>query len=114
MALHLVPCRYSLFGIGARLLPFGPLLRLTLKLAPWFRNTNFGWAVHYDHCYPSALEHEFRAAGFSGVQIQVSWTCERFFRGVYPVYLLHAAYEQVVRRLRIRRLASYAIISAVR
>lgn len=113
-ALHLVPCRYSLFGIGARLLPFGPLLRLTLELAPWFRKSNFGWPVHYDHCYPSALEREFRAAGFSDVQVQVSWTCERFFRGVYPIYLLHAAYEQVVRRLRIRRLAAYAIVRAVR
>jgi SAM-dependent methyltransferase len=29
VALHLVPCRYSLFGTAARLLPFGPLLWLT-------------------------------------------------------------------------------------
>lgn len=112
--LHLVPCRYSLFGMGARLLPFGPLLRLTLKLAPWFRNENFGFKVHYDHCYPGALEREFRTAGFSDVQLQVFWTCEKFFLGVYPIYLLYAAYEQVVRRLRIRRLAAYAIVRAVR
>lgn len=113
-ALHLIPCRYSLFGIGARLLPFGPLLRLTLKLAPWFRNENFGFQVHYDHCYPSALEREFRAVGFSEVHLQVSWACEKFFLGIYPIYLLHAAYEQVVRRLRIRRLAAYTIVRAVR
>lgn len=113
-ALHLVPCRYSLFGIGARLLPFGPLLKLTLKLAPWFQTENFGFAVYYDHCYPSALRHELEKAGFSNIELQVSYACEKFFVGVYPIYLLHAAYEQVVRRLRIRQLAAYTIVKAVR
>ena len=113
-ALHLVPCGNSLFGLGARLLPFGPLLRLTLKLAPWFGNYAFGFKVYYDHCYPNALEREFRAAGFSNVQLELSWACEQFFVGVYPIYLLHAAYEQVVRRLRIRSLAAYIIVRALR
>jgi SAM-dependent methyltransferase len=114
VALHLVPCRYSLFGMAARLLPFGPLLRLTYKLAPWFNDQNFGFAVHYDHCFPEALQREFLAAGFSDVQMQLSWSCDGFFVGIYPLYLLHALYEQVVRRLRIRRLAAYVIVKAVR
>jgi ubiquinone/menaquinone biosynthesis C-methylase UbiE len=113
-ALHFVPCRYSLFGTAARLLPFGPLLRLTFKLAPWFRDENFGFPVHYDHCYPNALEREFRAAGFSNVQLQISWSCDNFFVGIYPVYLLYVLYEQIVRRLRIRHLAAYVIVKAVR
>jgi SAM-dependent methyltransferase len=113
-ALHVVPCRYSIFGIAARLLPFGPLLKLTLKLAPWFRDENFGFNVFYDHCYPSALEREFRVAGFSNIDIQVSWACEDFFVGIYPIYLVHAAYEQVVRRLRIKTLAAYTIVKAIR
>jgi ubiquinone/menaquinone biosynthesis C-methylase UbiE len=114
VALHLVPCRYSLFGTAARLLPFGPLLRLTLRFAPWFRDYNFGFPVHYDHCFPEALEQEFRAAGFSNVEMRISWSCDKFFRGVYPLYLFHALYEQVVRRLRIRRLAAYAVVKATR
>lgn len=112
--LHLVPCRYSIFGIAARLLPFGPLLRLTYMFAPWFRNYNFGFRVHYDHCFPRALEREFRAAGFSDVELQVSWACDNFFVGLYPIYVLHACYEQVLRRLRIKRLAAYTIVKAVR
>lgn len=114
VSLHLVPCRYSLFGTAARLLPFGPLLRLTLNFAPWFRNLNFGFAVHYDNCFPEALEREFLAAGFSDVQMQISWSCDNFFIGVYPLYLLHALYEQMVRRLRIRRLAAYVVVKSVR
>jgi SAM-dependent methyltransferase len=114
VALHLVPCRYSLFGMGARMLPFNPLLRVTLALAPWYRDENFGFKVYYDHCFPNALDREFVMAGFSDVQLQVSWACEDFFRGVYPLYLLHALYEQAVRRLRIRRLAAYTIVKAIR
>lgn len=114
IALHFVPSRYSLFGLGARLLPFGPLLKVTLKLAPWFKSEAFGFAVHYDHCYPKALEREFKKAGFSSVETQVSWSCEYFFMGVYPIYLMHALYEQVVRRLRLRQMAAYTIVKAVR
>jgi SAM-dependent methyltransferase len=114
VTLHLVPCRYSLFGTAARLLPFGPLLWLTLRLAPWFRNENFGFQVHYDHCFPSALEREFLAAGFSAVQLQVSWSCESFFVGIYPLYILQAFYERITRKLRIRRLAAYVVVKAVR
>jgi ubiquinone/menaquinone biosynthesis C-methylase UbiE len=113
-ALHLVPCRYSIFGTAARVLPFGPLLRLTYKLAPWFREYNFGYKVHYDHCFPSALEREFLAAGFSSVELEVSWSCESFFLGLYPIYVLHACYEQILRRLGIRRLAAYTLVKAVR
>jgi ubiquinone/menaquinone biosynthesis C-methylase UbiE len=112
--LHLVPCRYSLFGTAARLLPFEPLLRFTYKLAPWFRTYNMGFKVHYDSCFPSALEREFRDAGFSSVELQVSWACDSFFIGVYPAYILHACYEQLVRRFGIRRLAAYTIVKAVR
>lgn len=39
VALHLVPCRFPLFGFAARILPFGPLLRLTHLISdagkPW-------------------------------------------------------------------------------
>ena len=113
-ALHFVPCRYSIFGIGARLLPFDLLLRLTMKLAPWFREEAFGFKIYYDRCYPSALERAFRGAGFTDVRTEISWSCDAYFTGVYPLYLLHALYEQIVRRLRIRRLAAYVIVRAVR
>lgn len=111
---HLVPCRYSIFGVAARLLPFDPLLWLTRKLIPWYRHGAFGFKVYYDHCYPSALERQFRSAGFSQVELQLSWSCDNFFVGIYPIFLLHALYEQIVRRLRIQRLAAYAIVKAVR
>lgn len=113
VALHFVPCRYSLFGTAARLLPFGPLLWLTHKVMPHTRE-DVGFPVHYDHCYPQALEHEFRAAGFSDVQLEFTWACPGYFVTVYPLFLLHALYEQVTRRLRLRRLAAYTVIQAVR
>ena len=102
VALHIVPCRYSLFAMAARLLPFGPLLWLTHNIMPHTR-AYIGFPVHYDHCYPQALEHEFRMAGFSDVQLQTTWACPGYFLAIYPLFLFHALYEQVVRRLRLRR-----------
>lgn len=113
VALHLIPCRYSLFGTAARLLPFRPLLWLTHKVMPSTRD-HIGFPVHYDHCFPQALEREFRAAGFSEVQIEITWACPGYFFPVYPLYLLQALYEQVVRRLHVRRLAAYVMVRAVR
>lgn len=113
VALHLIPCRYSLFGTAARLLPFEPLLRLTHKVMPWTRSV-IGFPVHYDHCYPQALERAFSVADFSDVQLQITWACGGYFFAIYPLFLFHAAYEQVVRRLRLRRLAAYVMVRAIR
>jgi SAM-dependent methyltransferase len=113
VALHIIPCRYSLFGIAARLLPFEPLLRLTHKVMPSTRD-DIGFAVHYDRCYPQALAHDFRAAGFRKVQMQLTWACPGYFTAFYPLFLTHALYEQIVRRLGIRRLAAYVVVKATR
>ncbi len=113
IALHLVPGRYSLFGTAARVLPFGPLLRLLHRVMPWTKG-QIEFEVHYDHCYPTALEKEFRAAGFSGVELWITWAQPGYFEAAYPLFLLHAAYEWTVRHLGIRRLASYTVVRAVR
>ena len=63
-ALHLVPCRYSLFGTAARLLPFGSCFTLRTQSCRKRGQSNSG--VLY-HRWPQALEREFRAAGFTRV-----------------------------------------------
>jgi SAM-dependent methyltransferase len=113
VALHLVPCRYSLFGLAARILPFGPLIRLVHLVMPWTRG-NVEFPVVYDHCYPQALEREFRKAGFSQVESWITWAQPGYFEAVYPVFLLHALYEWTVRRLGLRKLAAYTVIRATR
>ncbi len=113
VALHIVPCRYSLFGVAARLLPFGPLVRLLHAVMPWARD-QVGFPVHYDQCCPQALEREFRAAGFSDVQLWITWAQPGYFEAAYPLFLLHAVYEWIVRQLRLRRLAAYAVVRAIR
>lgn len=113
VALHLVPCRYSLFGLAARLLPFGPLVRLVHLVMPWTRG-QVEFPVVYDHCYPRALEKEFRAAGFARVETWITWAQPGYFEAAYPVFLLHAFYEWAVRHLRLRSLAAYTAVRATR
>jgi SAM-dependent methyltransferase len=113
VALHLVPCRYSLFGLAARLLPFGPLVRLVHLVMPWTRG-HVEFPVVYDHCYPQALEKEFRAAGFSRLESWITWAQPGYFEAVYPAFLLHSLYEWAVRHLRLRKLAAYTVVRATR
>jgi hypothetical protein len=113
VALHLVPGRYSLFGLAARLLPFGPLLRL-LHLAMPRTKGQVEFDVYYDHCLPARLERLFREAGFRRVEVDVCWAQPGYFLPVYPLFLAHAVYEAIVRRFAIRRLASYQIVRAER
>jgi SAM-dependent methyltransferase len=112
-ALHLVPCRYSLFGMAARLLPFGPLVRLLHSVMPWTRG-QVEFPVYYDHCYPRALEREFHASGFSKVQLWTTWAQPGYFEAVYPLFLLYAFYEWLIRHLRLSTLAAYTVVLAIR
>jgi ubiquinone/menaquinone biosynthesis C-methylase UbiE len=113
VALHLVPCRFSLFGMAARVLPFEPLVKLVHYVTPWTRG-QIEFPVHYDHCYPQALEAEFRKAGFSTVESWITWAQPGYFEAIYPLFVLHALYEWTIRHLRLRKLAAYTVIRATR
>jgi ubiquinone/menaquinone biosynthesis C-methylase UbiE len=112
-SLHFVPARNSLFGLAARILPFGP----TLKLLHLVKPDTIGqveFEVHYDHCEPDAIREVFEQAGFSRVKVSYCWAQPGYFEQVFPLFLLQAAYEVVVRKLRLRRAASYMLVEAVR
>ena len=113
VTLHLIPCRYSLFGTAARVLPFEQLLRLTHAFMPWSKG-QVEFDVHYDHCWPGAMETAFRDAGFKEVTVDVTWAQPGYFETIYPLFLLHAIYEKVVRALGMRKLAAYMVVRAVR
>jgi ubiquinone/menaquinone biosynthesis C-methylase UbiE len=113
VSLHLVPCRYSLFGMAARILPFEPLLRLVHAVRPATRG-QVEFDVHYDHCYPEALEKLFRDSGFQRVDVHLCWGQPGYFEEVFPLFVLHAAYARTLERLDLRRLAAYVVIRAER
>ncbi len=111
--LHLVPGRYALFAIAARVLPFDRTVQLLHRIMPWTVG-QVEFAVHYDHCDPRSLEDSFRAAGFSHVELSTTWAQPGYFEFFYPLFLLHAAYEWCVRHLRLRQLSSYTVVRATR
>jgi SAM-dependent methyltransferase len=112
-ALHFIPCRYSLFGMAARVLPFGPLLKVLHIVNPASRG-QVEFDVVYDHCWPGAMRRVMLESGFREVTIETCWAQPGYFEPVFPLFLLTSLYEFVVRRLRITRLASYMIVTGVR
>jgi ubiquinone/menaquinone biosynthesis C-methylase UbiE len=112
-AIHFMPCRYSTFGVAARVLPFGPLLKLLHFVSPETVG-KVEFDVHYDHCYPKAIEGVMRDAGFRRVTVEASHISAAYFFPVFPLYLLVWAYESVVRRLGARSLMAYMMVTAER
>jgi SAM-dependent methyltransferase len=113
MTLHLVPGRYSLFATAARILPFEPLLGL-LHLAYPASRDEIKFPVHYDNCHPVAMERLFRRAGCSEVTVTVCYAQNGYFTAVFPAFILVCLYQALVRRLQLRVLAAYMIVTARR
>ena len=74
-----------------------------------------GWLpVRRNRCFPQALEREFSTAGSSEVRSWVTPAQPGYIEAIYLLFLLHAGYQLVTRRLRIRRLAPFTVVRAVR
>lgn len=112
-SLHFMPGRNAPFALPARLLPFGPLVRLLHVVSPETRG-QVEFDVHYDRCDPDGMRRAFREAGFRRVEVATCWAAPGYFEPFVPAYLLASAYEAVVRTLSVERLASYMIVRAER
>ncbi|MGI9100205.1 MAG: class I SAM-dependent methyltransferase [Solirubrobacteraceae bacterium] len=111
--LHLLPCRYALFAIVARTVPFPLAKRILHLLIPSARGV-VEFDVFYDHAHPRSLERIFVAAGFRQVDIECTWDQADYFHPVFPIFLLVLLYQRVAEVLGIRSLAAYAMVRAVR
>jgi SAM-dependent methyltransferase len=109
--IHLCPCRFALFAIAARTMPFGPL-KSVLHLAYPQTVGSIEFDVYYDKCFPSAIRQVFLDAGFQDVHVDVFWSQHGFFKAVFPLYLLVCCYEWLVRTLGVRDLAAYMLVQA--
>lgn len=111
--LHLLPCRYALFALIARIVPFGLAKRVLHAIVPGSEGV-VEFDVYYDHGHPKELERVFLAAGFRDVEVECVWDQSAYFHALFPVFLLVLLYQRTAARLRVRSLASYAIVRATR
>lgn len=111
--LHLLPCRYALFAVIARVVPFGLAKRTLHTLIPESRGV-VEFDVYYDHGHPRELERVFSAAGFREVQVEHTWDQAAYFHSFFPAFLLVFVYQRLAKLCRLRVLASYAIVRATR
>ncbi len=111
--MHLLPCRYALFAVVARVVPFALAKRVLHTVIPESRGV-VEFDVHYDGGHPRALEQAFRAAGFTEVTVECTWDQSAYFHAFFPIFLLVLLYQRVAEALGMRILASYALVHAVR
>lgn len=111
--LHLLPCRYALFAVIARIVPFDLAKRLLHTAIPESRGV-VEFDVFYDHGHPRELKRVFSSAGFREVEVECTWDQAAYFHAFFPAFLLVSLYQRLAEFLRIRLLASYVIIRATR
>lgn len=112
-SIHLLPCRYALFALIARLIPFSVAKRVLHTIIPTSRGV-VEFDVFYDHGHPRELERVFRGAGFREVKVECTWDQAAYFHAFFPAFLLVLLYQRLAKACRLRILASYAIVRAVR
>jgi ubiquinone/menaquinone biosynthesis C-methylase UbiE len=111
--IHLLPCRYALFAVVARVVPFDLAKRVLHTIIPEARGV-VEFDVFYDQGHPRKLEQVFLAAGFSNVEVEHTWDQASYAHPFFPAFLLVLLYQRIAKICRLRMLASYAIIRATR
>lgn len=110
---HLVPCRYALFALAARLINFDVARRVLHVLIPEAKGV-VEFEVYYDHCHPRALASVFERAGFKSTSVECTWDQSDYFKALFPVFVLVYAYQRFVEAIGVRTLASYVVVQATR
>jgi SAM-dependent methyltransferase len=111
--IHLFPGRHALFALAARLLPFDPLKALLHRVYPHTHDV-VEFDVFYDRTTAGGFERLLRERGFTNIEVHVSFNQTDYAAALFPAFVLVAAYELVVRALRLRNLAAYVLVTATR
>ena len=111
--IHLLPCRYALFAIVARVVPFDLAKRILHTVIPESEGV-VEFDVFYDRGHPQALQQAFTDAGFREVRVDCTWDQTDYFQSFFPAFVLVLAYQRLAAACNLRVLASYAIVRAVR
>ncbi len=112
-SIHLLPCRYALFAIAARVVPFDIAKAILHRTIPESEGV-VEFDVVYDRGHPTALEAAFARAHFHEVNVECTWDQTDYFQPFVPAFLLVLAYQRFAEAFRIRIVAAYALVEAVR
>lgn len=108
---HLFAGRNAPYALVNRVLPPELASRLIHLLVPGSEGV-LGFRAYYDRCSPRGVEGLLRRSGFANVAVEAGYEQAFYFDFFLPLYLLAALYDEAVRRLDARALASLVLVSA--
>jgi SAM-dependent methyltransferase len=108
---HLFAGRNAPYALANRVLPPKLASRLIHLLVPGSEGV-LGFRAYYDRCSPRGVEGLLRRHGFEKVSVEAGYEQAFYFDFFLPLYLLAALYDEAVRRLDARALASLVLVSA--
>jgi 2-polyprenyl-6-hydroxyphenyl methylase/3-demethylubiquinone-9 3-methyltransferase len=110
---HLFAGRHSVFAILNRLLPEEVSRRILFALRPESVEVG-GFETHYDRTNASAARRVFEGAGFTDVEIVVSYQVSQYFEFFFPLFLLARVWETALHHLGRQDLGSFVLLTARR
>lgn len=106
----LFPSRFAPFSLLNQMLPAKVSHALLERLTA--NPEELGFEHHYDHCHYGAISKLLDHSGFEPVELRVSYAQSDYFSFFFPLFLLSAGYEWLVRALGLKSLAAYVFFVA--
>jgi ubiquinone/menaquinone biosynthesis C-methylase UbiE len=107
--IHVFPSKWAPFSLANRALPRRLSARIVHTMIPGSKG-RLGFPAYYDRTYASGMRRALGAAGFEVVEQRVSYYQAEYFTFLFPLYLLNALYELVVRALGLEDLGATVLI----
>lgn len=108
--LHVFPCRYAIFSILNRLLPFRVSRWLIAQLTG--KSKTYGFPAYYDQCSPAKIERALVQAGFRIEKMVLNYYQSFWFTFFTPLYTICVLWELALMSLRLRPLCGHIVVLA--
>jgi len=109
--LHVFPCRYAIFAVINRVLPF-KLSRQLISIFYDYFPKDYGFPAYYDQCSPGKIERALTQAGFKVETTVLDYYQSFWFTFFAPLYATSVLYELAVMALRLRPLCGHIAVLA--
>jgi ubiquinone/menaquinone biosynthesis C-methylase UbiE len=111
LCIHFFPSRLAPFALINRALPHAVSRRLA-RLADSGGQGKCGFRAFYRGCSPRSFGQVLVEAGFRVIHSECGYYQSPYFNFFIPLFVISAAYEQLISTLRLRELCAYVIVVA--
>lgn len=109
--IHMFPSKFAPFALMNQALP-NSVARKVLYFAIPDSRGKLGFPAFYDRTYYSGISRLLKQHNFEVVSVQLGYYQSPYFKFLFPLFLVSAIYEMLIRALGAKDLAAYVLVIA--